>query len=101
MLINIIQRFFSYVAEFFNYINSQHSCIKFTFDFEYNNQLNFFDVKITKRDNSFQTSVFRKATFSRLGLQIEYFSNKDKLPIPLVSSVIYQYSCGQGSACYS
>ena len=29
-----------------------------------------------------------------------FFSFKDKLPISLVSSVIYQYSCGQCSATY-
>ena len=35
----------SHVAKFLDYLNSQHSCIKFTFDIEDNNQLNFLDVK--------------------------------------------------------
>ena len=58
----------SHVSKFLNYLNAQHSCIKFTFNIDDNNQLNFLDVKITKKDNSFQTSVFRKSTFSGLGL---------------------------------
>ena len=58
-----------HVAKFLDYLNSQHSCIKFTVDIENNNQLNFLDVKINKTENSFQTSVFRKSTFSGLGLQ--------------------------------
>ena len=61
----------SHVAKFLDYLNYQHSCIKFTFDIEDNNQLNFLDVKITKTENSFQTSVFRKSTFSGFGLQFD------------------------------
>ena len=61
----------SHVAKFLDYLNSQHGCIKFTVDIENNNQLNFLDVKITKTENSFQTSVFRKSTFSGLGLQFD------------------------------
>ena len=58
----------SHVAKFLNYLNSQHSCIKFAFDIEDNNQLNFSDVKTTKTENSFQTSVLHKSTFAGLCL---------------------------------
>ena len=61
----------SHVAKFLDYLNSQHSCIKFTFDIEDNNQLNFLDVEITKTENSFQISVFHKSTFFGLGLQFD------------------------------
>ena len=61
----------SHVAKFLDNLNSQHSCIKFTFDIEDNNQFNFLDVIITKTENSFQISVFRKSTFSSLGLQFD------------------------------
>ena len=72
----VSSRWNSYIKRFkmmliANYLNSQHSCIKFTVDIENNNQLNFLDVKITKTENSFQTSVFRKSTFSGLGLQFD------------------------------
>ena len=60
----------SHDAKFLDYLNSQQSCIKFTFDIE-DNQLNFLDVKIIKTENSFKTSVFRKSTFSGLGLQFD------------------------------
>ena len=45
--------------------------IKVTFDIKDNNQLNFLDIKITITENSFQTSVFRKFTFSGFGLQFD------------------------------
>ena len=61
----------SHIAKFLDYLNSQHNCIKFTFDIEDNKQLNFLDVKITKTKNSFQTSLFRKSTVSSLGLQFD------------------------------
>ena len=63
----ILFRVPSHVSKFLDYLNSQHSCIKFTIDIEDNNRLNFLDVDITKTENSFQTSVFRKSTFSGLG----------------------------------
>ena len=61
----------SHVSKFLDYLNSQHSCIKFTVDIEDNYHLNFLDVDITKTENSFQTSVFRNSTFSGLGLQFD------------------------------
>ena len=60
----------SHVFKFLDYLNSQQSCIKFTVDIE-DNHLNFLDVDITKTENPFQTSVFRKSTFSGLGLQFD------------------------------
>ena len=61
----------SHVAKFLDYLNSQHSCIKFTVDIEDDTHLNFLDVDITKTENSFQTFVFRKSNFSGLGLQFD------------------------------
>ena len=49
---------------FFNYMNSKHRNIKFIFQIEDSNNLSFLDVKITRQNKRFVTSIFRKATFS-------------------------------------
>nr|XP_042911598.1 uncharacterized protein LOC122272242 [Parasteatoda tepidariorum] len=43
-----------------NVMNSIDSCIQFTFELETNQKLPFFDVLVTRNDNSFHTTVFRK-----------------------------------------
>ena len=53
-----------YSKLFFNYINSQHKNLKFTFETEDFNNFSFLDVKITRKNEWFVTSTFRKATFS-------------------------------------
>ena len=49
-----------------------HPSIKFTKEHEENNRLAFLDVEVQRRDDHFQTSVFRKNTFT--GLSTSYFS---------------------------
>ena len=53
-----------YIDKFLNYLNAQHSSIQFTSEIETNSLLNFLDITIAKIDNSFETSVFRKSTFT-------------------------------------
>ena len=57
--------------EFFTFINQRHPNIKFTFEGE--NVLSFLDVSVLRHNESFITSVFRKSTFTGMGLN--YFSN--------------------------
>ena len=45
-------------------MNSKHRNIKFTFETEDSNNFSFLDVKITRQNKGFVTSIFRKATFS-------------------------------------
>ena len=45
-------------------MNTKHPNIKLDLEFEKNNYLSFFAVKITGSNNKSVTSVFRKATFS-------------------------------------
>ena len=45
-------------------MNSKHKNIKFTFETEDLNNFSFLDVKITRKNKRFVTSIFRKATFS-------------------------------------
>ena len=49
---------------FVNYMNSKHRNIKFTFQTEDSDNFSFLDVKITRQNKQFVTSVFGKATFS-------------------------------------
>ena len=63
----------SHATLFLDYINNFHSNIQFTKDSEVNHQLPFLDILISRCGNHFQTSVFRKSTFTGLGLN--FFSH--------------------------
>ena len=47
-----------------NYLNRQRKNIKFTSETENENSILFLDIKITRYNNKFVTSVYRKPTFS-------------------------------------
>ena len=51
---------------FFNFINSQHPNIKFTFEKEVDDKLSFLDVLIKKSDGKYITSIFHKKTYTGL-----------------------------------
>ena len=53
--------------QFLDYLNVQHNNINFTSESENNNSISFLDINITKNPNNFETSVFRKNTFTGLG----------------------------------
>ena len=63
----------SHIPLFLNYLNSQHTNISFTYEKETNNSLNFLDVLVERKDNAFFTSVYRKPTFTGLGLRYDSF----------------------------
>ena len=50
--------------KFMDYMNSKHENISFTDEIENNNSMAFLDVLVSRNDNSFSTSLYRKATFS-------------------------------------
>ena len=52
---------------FLNYVNNIHRNIKFTIEYENNNQLPFLDVLVFRENDNFNTTVFRKKTFTGLG----------------------------------
>ena len=63
----------SKIAKFLDYLNSQHPNIRFTCELEENSKIAFLDTLIKKNSNSsFSYSVYRKPTFTGLG--INYFS---------------------------
>ena len=57
---------------FLDYINGKHHNIKFSIESGIEGTLSFLDCTVTKKKNKFVTSVYRKPTFSGLG--ISYFS---------------------------
>ena len=63
----------SHPQDFLEYINSQHQNMKFTSEIEQNGQLPFLDCMVERHDNQFVTSVYRKQTYTGLGLN--YFSH--------------------------
>jgi hypothetical protein len=65
-----------HVHKFLNYLNSKHPNIKFTCETEINQQLSYLDVMICRINNVFETSIFRKKTFTGLGLRYDSFVPK-------------------------
>ena len=62
----------SHAQYFLDYLNSKHASIKFTMELESRNKLCFLDCNITRCNNKFESSVYRKPMFTGLGLS--YFS---------------------------
>ena len=63
----------SHAPLFLQYMNNQHPNIKFTMENEHNRKMSFLDVLVDRRNNKFNTSVYRKPTFSGQGLS--FFSH--------------------------
>ena len=79
----------SHCSLFFNYLNQQHSSIKFTVETESNNSLPFLDCKVERCGDQFSTSVFRKSSFS--GLTMSFFSSCCKrFKLNSVKTLIYR-----------
>ena len=81
---------------FVNYMNSKHKNIKFTFETEDSNNFSFLDVKITRKDKQFVTSIFRKATFSGVYTNYDSFI-LDTYKIGLVHTLLFPFF----KICYS
>ena len=59
--------------KFLEYLNNKHKNISFTAEFEENNNLPFLDILITKEKDFLSTDVFRKNTYTGLGLNFHSF----------------------------
>ena len=58
----------SHISKFLSYLNSQHSCIKFTYEKESNHKLPFLDTLVFNNSTHLSTSVYRKPAFTGLGM---------------------------------
>ena len=65
-----------HLQRFVDYMNKQHKCLKFTSEAENDNSFSFLDIKITRHNQQFKTSVYRKPTFS--GVFTHYESYVDQ-----------------------
>ena len=79
----------SHIDMFQQYLNQQHTNIKFTVEKEENGHLPFLDINITKTDTEFLTGMYRKPTFSGV------YSNYRSLIPPeykfgLVTTLLYR-----------
>ena len=59
-----------------DYMNKQHKCLKFTSEAENDNSFSFLDIKITRHNQQFKTSVYRKPTFSGVFMHYESYLNQ-------------------------
>ncbi|XP_069970997.1 uncharacterized protein [Penaeus vannamei] len=64
----------SHVNLFLDYLNSKHPSIKFTCEIQKDNQLPFLDTIVTNNNGNFHTSIYRKPTFTGLGLHFLSFT---------------------------
>ena len=67
----------SHVPLFFDYLNSKHPNIKFTIENEKDGKISFLDASIYRENNCFLTSVFRKGTFSGVGMSFFSFCDQN------------------------
>ena len=63
----------SHISKFHEYLNQRHPSIKFTREDERDGKLAFLDCMVTRGRMGFQCGVFRKRTFSGLGLSFYSF----------------------------
>ena len=63
----------SQARRFLQYLNSQHSNMSFTMETEENRHIAFLDCLITRDEKKLNTSVYRKSTFTGLGLSFYSF----------------------------
>lgn len=64
----------SHIDHFLSYLNDQHPNIKFTCEIEKENELPFLDTLISKENGRLSTTVYRKPTFTGLGMNFLSFS---------------------------
>lgn len=74
---------------FQQYMNSRHASLKFTFETEKDGVFSFLDIKISRSNNSFSTSVYRKPTFSGVFTNYKSFIF-DTYKLNLVFTLLYR-----------
>ena len=73
-----------HIPLFLAYLNRQHPNINFTCEVESNCQLSFLDITITRTNGHFETSVYRKPTFTGLLTNFQSFT-----PLQFKRGLIY------------
>ena len=72
------------------YLNSRHNSIKFTIEFEQDNEIPFLDILVKRcPNNTFVTSIYRKKTFTGLYTKRDSFTPR-KYKINLIRTLTYR-----------
>ena len=79
----------SHAPLFLEFLNKLHKNIKFTMETEKNGELAFLDVSVKRNTLCYDTSVFRKKTFSGLGTNFYSFCYK-KFKLNSVNTLIFR-----------
>ena len=74
----------SHVDKFLAYLNSQHPKIHFTKEIENKGCLSFLDINLSRQKNKLEMSIYRKPTFTGLGLSFFSF-----IPATVKKAVIH------------
>ena len=61
----------AHIQNFLTYLNSQHPNINFTVEKENNGSLPFLDIDVNRVNDEFVTNVYRKKTFTGLGMNFD------------------------------
>ena len=72
---------------FLVYLNAKHPNIKFTMEVEKDEKLPFLDVLISSKNDNFETSVYRKQTFTGLFMNFRSFL-PETYKLGLISTLI-------------
>ena len=76
----ILFRNTEHIPKFQAYLNSKHENIKFTVEQEHEGTLPFLDVFLTRKGNTITTAIYRKPTFTGLGINyLSFIPNMFKI----------------------
>ena len=79
----------NHILKFQTYLNSQHNNIKFTVEKESDGTLPFLDVFLTRNGNHITTSIYRKPSFTGLGLNFLSFV-PETFKINAIKTLLYR-----------
>ena len=92
-----------HLLSFSRNMSTRHKSLKFTFHFEQNNSFYFLGVEISRGNQGFSMSVFRKRTLSGVFTTLDSFvseSYKDSIPKDLLSHHVYNFLCSNCNIIY-
>ena len=69
-------------------MNKQHKCLKFTSEAENDNSFSFLDIEVTRHNQQFKTSVYRKPTF--ISVFTHYESYVDQTYKSLIDTLLFR-----------
>ena len=78
-----------HIEKFQSYLNNQHSNINFTIEHETDGKLPFLDILLTKNDNKISTSMYRKPSYTGLGLSFLSFV-PEQFKINAIKTLLYR-----------